>query len=253
MGEHDTWFHLLPGARNLEATLAHSLGKTWIGGEDVHALPHVFMAVFVFVLLIFIGLRYKASLAAAPDGGVIPESKLNARSFVEIVLDATMGVMNGVMGEKAAKKFLPLIGTLALFILLSNAMALIPGMLPSTDTLSTTAACAIVVFVATHVYGLKEHGFAYLKHFLGPVIWLAPLMVIIEIVSHLARPLSLALRLMGNMMGDHKVLGIFLGLVPILVPVPILVLGSIVVVVQTLVFCMLSTVYIGLAIEHAEH
>ena len=108
---------------------------------------------------------------------------------------------------------------------------------------------AIVVFMVTHIYGVREHGFvAYFAHFCGPVrnIFALPLMLlmfVIEIVSHLARPLSLAVRLMGNMVADHKVLGIFL---------PVMVLGLLVAVVQTLVFCLLSIVYIALAVEHAE-
>lgn len=250
MGEHDTWFHLLPGFKNLEHGIAHGLGKSVLDGDPVHHLSHVLMALVVVALLTFFGLRYRAAIAADKDGGVIPSDKLNARGLVEIIAGAAFGMMKGMMPEKAARKFLPLIGTLAFFILFSNLFGLVPGFLPPTDVLSTTLACAIVVFFATHIYGVKEHGMAYFKHFLGPVPVLAPLMLPIELVSHVARPVSLALRLMGNMFGDHKVLGIFLGLVPLIVPIPILILGTLVCIVQTLVFCMLSTVYISLAIEH---
>lgn len=111
---------------------------------------------------------------------------------------------------------------------------------------------ALLVFFATHIYGIKEHGMAHIKHMAGPVLVLAPLIFVIELISHLARPLSLSLRLAGNMIGDHKALAIFLGLVPIAVPIPILALGMIVCIVQTLVFCLLSAVYVGMAIEHAE-
>lgn len=250
MGEHDTWFHLLPGFKNLEHGIAHGLGKSVLDGDPVHHLSHVVMALLVFGLVIFLGSRYKGAVAKDKDGGVIPSDKLDARGIVEIVTGATFGLMKGMMPEKAARYFLPLIGTLAFFILFSNLFGLIPGFLPATDVLSTTLACSVVVFVATHVYGVKEHGVAYFKHFLGPVPALAPLMLPIEIVSHVARPVSLSLRLMGNMFGDHKVLGIFLGLVPLIVPIPIILLGTLVCIVQTLVFCMLSTVYIALAIEH---
>jgi len=252
MGEHETWFHLLPGMDTLVHRLGETFGAGVLSGQHAHGLHHVIMAVFVFIVVIGVALRYRGHLAAAGDGGVVPETRLNARSVVEIITDAAMGMMSGVMGEEAAKRFLPLIGSLAFFILFSNMMGLFPGFLPATDTVSTTLACATVVFVATHIYGLRQHGVAYLKHFLGPVIWLAPLMLPIELVSHLARPLSLSLRLAGNMIGDHKVLSIFLALVPLLIPVPILVLGIIVAVVQTLVFCMLSVVYIALAIEESH-
>ncbi len=249
MGEHDTWFHLLPGAKNLEHTLAGLAGKGWVFGEELHGTPHIFMSVFVFAIVVFLALRYRAAVASAGDDGIVPERRFNARMLVETIAGATLGMMSGVMGEKAAKRFLPLIGTLAFFIFFCNIMALIPGFLPATDTLTTTMACAAIIFVATHVYGLQANGFGHIKHLMGPVWWLAPLMFVIEVVSHLARPLSLALRLMGNMVGDHKVLGLFLTLVPLLVPLPIMVLGIIVCTVQTLVFCLLSVVYIGMAIE----
>src|SRR5262249_44802056 len=113
--------------------------------------------------------------------------------------------------------------------------------------------------VTTHIYGLKENGINHIKHLFGPIPWLAPLMFPIELISHMARPLSLGIRLMANMMADHLVLTIFLGLLPgalalfIPIPLPMYLLGTIVVVVQTLVFCLLSTVYISMAIEHTEH
>jgi F-type H+-transporting ATPase subunit a len=153
---------------------------------------------------------------------------------------------------------LPLIGTCAFFILISNVIGLVPGFLPPTSNFNTTLGCGIIIFAATHLYGLKVNGFNHIKHLFGPVIgikWL-PLMLLmffIELISHIARPLSLGIRLMANMTADHLVLTIFLGLVPFLVPLPMYVLGSIVVVVQTLVFCLLSTVYISMAIEEAEH
>ena len=161
------------------------------------------------------------------------------------------------MGEAAAKRYFPLIGALAVFIFFSNVLGMIPGFLPPTDVLDTTLALGLVVFVSTHYLGVKEHGLSYFKHFLGPIVaWYAlPLMILmllIETISHMVRPLSLGIRLMGNIMGDHKVLGIFLGFGVLFLPLPIMVLGSIVAVVQTMVFCLLSMVYIALAIEHAE-
>jgi len=157
------------------------------------------------------------------------------------------------MGEKNARKYLPLIGTFAFFIFFSNCLALIPGFIPPTATLKTNVALALTVFVLTHVFGVMENGLGYFKHFLGPVWYLAWLMLPIEIVSHLARPLSLSLRLLGNIAADHKVVSAFFLLVPVLVPVPFLILGVLVVIVQTLVFCLLSMIYIQGAVAHEEH
>ena len=120
-------------------------------------------------------------------------------------------------------------------------------------TLKTNVGIAIMVFLLTHIWGVKEHGVAYFKHFLGPVPVLIPLMLPIELISHLVRPVSLSLRLMGNMLADHKVVMLFFALVPLIVPLPFLLLGLLVCFIQALVFCTLAMVYISMAIEHEEH
>jgi F-type H+-transporting ATPase subunit a len=239
-------------------------GKTWgmLGegqplvdnpGHGAEALIHVGL-----VFLIIAGLAFLAwNKVKDTQAALIPDDKLTPRTFVEVMVGAAYGLMKDIMGPKAARYFLPLIGTCAFFILFSNILGLIPGFLPPTASMSVTLALGLVVFVATHIYGVKEHGLAYFKHFFGPIIkWYAlPLMLLmlaIELVSHLVRPMSLAIRLMANMFADHAVLGAFLALFAWVVPVPILLLGSLVVVVQTLVFCILSTVYISMAIEHSE-
>ena len=161
------------------------------------------------------------------------------------------------MGEKHARRFYPLIGSLFLFILFNNMCALIPGLSAPTDTLKTNVGLALLVFLLTHIYGVREHGLAYFKHFLGPSPVLIPLMLPIEIVSHLARPVSLSVRLMGNMMADHKVVMSFFALVPILVPllvpIPFMLLGLLVCLIQAIVFCTLAMVYISQAVQHEEH
>jgi F-type H+-transporting ATPase subunit a len=187
------------------------------------------------------------------DQGIVPPRKMNLRNFFEFLAESLYGMTEGAMGEKNAKRFYPLIGALFIFILFNNLFALIPGFSAPTDSLKTNVGLAVFVFLLTHVYGVKEHGLAYFKHFLGPSPALIPLMLPIELISHLARPMSLAVRLMGNMMADHKVVMSFFALVPILVPLPFLLLGLLVCLVQALVFCTLTMVYIGSAIEHEEH
>ena len=147
-------------------------------------------------------------------------------------------------------------GTLALFIFVCNIQGLIPGLIPPTDTLKTNLVFALLVFVVYNVAGVLTNGLSYLAHFLGPKIggfpWLFPLFLPIEIVSHLARPVSLSLRLTGNIVADHKVVAVVAMMVPLLVPLPFLLLGTVVAIVQTLVFTLLTIIYIGLAVEHAE-
>ena len=143
-------------------------------------------------------------------------------------------------------------GVFALFILVSNLIGLIPGFYPPTADLNTNAALALTVFVMTHVIGFKEHGIAYLKHFMGPILALAPLIFVIEIIGHIARPLSLTLRLFGNMYGHEIVLMIFLMLVPFLLPVPMMLMGVLIAFIQTFVFSLLAMIYIAGALEEAH-
>jgi F-type H+-transporting ATPase subunit a len=119
--------------------------------------------------------------------------------------------------------------------------------------LKTNLGLAVMVFILTHALGVRAHGIKYFKHFLGPWLPLAPLMLPIEIISHIARPVSLAMRLLGNISADHAVVLAFFAVIPFLVPVPFLVMGVFVSVVQAVVFSLLSTVYIGSAIAHEEH
>jgi F-type H+-transporting ATPase subunit a len=180
-----------------------------------------------------------------------PSFLLSPQNFFELVIQATVNIMKDIIGHHA-EKYLPLIGSLFVFILFCNLLGLIPGFLPPTSNLYTNGACAIIVFLYYNYQGFKEHGIKYLKHFAGPLIYLAPLMFVIEIISHLFRPFSLMVRLYGNISGDHAVLTIFSGLVPLVVPVIFLVLGLMVALIQAFVFATLSTVYIGLAVSH-EH
>jgi F-type H+-transporting ATPase subunit a len=253
-----TWFHLIPGFYEADHSVAARFGDTVMAGTPVSSVLHLVLAVLATCILMAFVVLTRARWAAAPNP-VEPDGKLTIRDFVETVIDVVLSLGEGVFGsQETARRFLPLIGALAMYILFNNLLGLIPGFAPATDNLNVTIGPALVVFITTHIWGLRENGLHYLQHFLGPNIFglplLAPLMIIIEVISHLARPLSLGLRLMGNMTGDHAVLAIFLGLVaiPLLFPIPILMLGTLVCIVQTLVFCLLSMVYIALAIEHSE-
>lgn len=276
--EHGSWFSHYGGSFYQHVVaLMHSMGwpfnedgETWgmFGqpadiahnpGHGAEALIHLGL---VFIILVALSLAVFPKIKDTQKA-LIPEDKLTLRTFVEVFVGASYSMLADIMGAKAARFFLPLIGTCAFLILFSNGLGLIPGFLPPTGSMSLTLACGGIIFFTTHIYGVKEHGLPYFKHFFGPIIkWYAlPLMLlifVIEVISHIVRPISLAIRLMANMFADHAVLGIFLGLSAMaglggfLIPVPVLLLGSLVVVVQTLVFCLLSAVYIAMAIEHAE-
>lgn len=210
----------------------------------------IFTTIFIAVILFIISAKIFYSIKKSPNP-LIPKKEFSFQNFFELVIQATVNTMKDIIGPHA-EKYLPLIGGLFVFILFCNLLGLIPGFLPPTGNPYTNAACAIIVFIYYNYLGFKEHGIKYLKHFAGPLIYLAPLMFVIEVISHIFRPLSLMVRLYGNISGDHQVLAIFSGLVPLVVPVIFLVLGLMVAFIQAFVFATLSTVYIGLAVSH-EH
>ncbi|HOE17518.1 MAG TPA: F0F1 ATP synthase subunit A [Syntrophorhabdaceae bacterium] len=212
--------------------------------------PHVSNALIISAILIVIAILGYRQLKKREDD-IVPEGKLTFGTLVEMIVESLSNIIVDTMGPRG-REFVLLIGTLALFILFNNLSGLVPGFLPATDNVNTTFACSLTVFVMTHYYGFKEHGVKYLKQFMGPFWWLAPLMVPIELIGHIARPLSLGLRLFGNITGDHLVTAIFFGLVPLLVPLPVMFLGLFVAFVQTFVFMLLSMAYFSGAISH-EH
>ena len=208
----------------------------------IHIGEHVMYTWFVMLVLIVLAFAASRAVKLIPGG---------LQNFMEVVVSGVENLIEETMGHKG-KAYFPLIATFALFILVSNLIALIPGFYPPTANLNTNGALALTVFAMTHIVGFKEHGIAYLKHFMGPILVLAPLMFIIEVIGHLARPLSLSLRLFGNMYGHEIVLMIFFALVPFLLPIPMMLMGVLVACIQTFVFTLLAMIYIAGALEEAH-
>ncbi len=179
------------------------------------------------------------------------------QNIVEVVIEAFYGLLDQMIGRQG-RQFLPLIGTAGLFILTSNLLGNIPGFQPPTANWNTTVALAVTVFLSYNYFGIRKHGLLnYLKHFCGPIWWLAPLMFPIEFIGHLARPVSLSIRLFGNIFGEESVIVILLSLIWLVMPYFIwlgvmLPLSLFTSVVQTFVFIMLSMVYIAGAVEEGH-
>lgn len=212
-------------------------------GHFAHQYPHV---VYTWVLIAFLAI---CGILATRVVSLIPGK---AQNFVEVVVSGIENFMVETAGEEARWLF-PLLATLFIFVFTANLIGIVPGFFPPTADLNTTAACAIVVFFFTHVIGIKYHGAKYIKHFMGPVWWMAPLIFVIEIIGHLARVLSLSFRLFGNMMGHEIVLSILFGLAgAFFAPLPIMALGVFVAFVQGFVFFLLSLIYFSGAMEHAH-
>lgn len=215
-------------------------------GLDASPVMHAGLASVILILIAVMVNRSYRNQELAPT-----EKTFSLRNLMELAVTGLLQFMESLMGSDA-KRFLPLIGGTAFFILFNNLMGLIPGFDAATANYNTPLACALVIFVATHIVGVRTHGASYVKQFLGPVWWLAWLMLPIELISHFARILSLSVRLFGNMMGDHKVLAIFLGLVALGIPVIFMGMGIFIALVQTFVFTLLSILYITFALEEAH-
>ncbi len=226
----------------------------WLDWLGLGGYPnHVVMGIAVALILVvttWIARMQLVHVMRSPDGGLVPEGKLTFRNFFEIIAENLYSLTESVIGHHDAPTYFPVVGTLFVYVFVSNLVGLIPGLLPPTDNINTTLGLGLFVFIFYNFAGLRANGLGYLKHFLGPILAMAPLMLVIELASHIFRPLSLALRLRGNIMGDHVVLHVFSELVPVLVPVIFYGLGVFVAFIQAFVFCLMTMVYISLSIAH---
>ena len=219
-------------------------------GVEGHAADEWIPVIGGFVSLAIIttiGLIYSSAMKNAD---ISPPGRFSIAGIVDALLSFVQNLTSSILGEKPAATFLPLLASLFIFILISNLTGLVPGFIPATESINTNVAMALSVFVVYNIAGIKEHGGSYVKQFIGPVAFLAPLMVVIELIAHLARPMSLSLRLYGNIFGDHLVLSVFTGLTYLILPAFLLFFGLLVASLQSFVFTLLSSIYIALAISH---
>ncbi|MFQ5432514.1 MAG: F0F1 ATP synthase subunit A [Nitrospinota bacterium] len=204
--------------------------------------PHVTYTWLIMIMFAVVTLVVRGALRLVPEGW---------QNLFEVILVSLADFMDSSIGH-GGRKFMPLIGTLALFILVANLLGLFPGMSSPTANINTNVALAVTVFVIYQLVGIKKHGVAYFKQFLGPVWWLAPMMLPIEVISHLARPVTLAVRLFGNIRGEDMVILVLGFLVPLLLPIPMMAFAVFTSILQMLVFILLSMVYLAGALSE-EH
>jgi F-type H+-transporting ATPase subunit a len=215
-------------------------------GFDVTIPDHVIMALLVLLLSAIIFPLATRNLSKDHPG--------RFQHLLESVVVALKDLLEEVVGHGAAEKFLYIIGGFACFIFVSNIFGLFFFLQPPTSNVNTTFALSITAFLYFNFQGIRTQGVVhYFKHFMGPIWWLAPLMFPIELISNFARILSLGIRLFGNIMGEHTATGIFMGMVPLIVPWPMMGLGIFGALLQTFVFIMLTMVYISGAIATEEH
>ena len=212
-------------------------------GHFAHEYQHVIHSWLIMFILILGAFFLGKGLQLLPGKG---------QNLLEIIIEGLENFMVEITGPEG-RAFFPYIATIFLYIFLSNLIGLIPGFFSPTANINTTFSMALCTFVVTHAIGVKFHGVKYIKHFFGPVWVLAPLMFVIELIGHLARVMSLSVRLFGNIFGKEKILGILFGLAGLyLAPLPILFLGILVSFIQAVVFMLLSIVYFAGAMEEAH-
>jgi F-type H+-transporting ATPase subunit a len=224
--------------------IARALGFPVVG--EHHAVPaHIVMILLVALGLIAFALWLRRRLSVDSPG--------RAQHLVEVILEALQGLMEGVIG-KEYRAYVPLIGTLAIYILIGNVMGLVPGFLSPTSNLNVTASLAIPVFIYYNFHGIRKHGFLkYLAHFMGPVVWLAWLLFPVEVVSHMARMLSLSMRLFGNIFAEELIIGSLNQYIfPFLTSIPVMFLALFASTVQAFIFVLLTMVYISGAVGESE-
>jgi F-type H+-transporting ATPase subunit a len=237
---------------NIYTPLEHSIHLPWV----------VQAAVLAGALILLAGLSVRRKLA---DGsGLLPDDGITLRNMVEVVVEFLADLGQSTMGDHY-RRYFPVVGTIFVFILVSNLMGLVPFLAGATSDINTTAGWAVISFCVYNYVGIRTHGWKYIYQFMGPGIWpltlggkhyhvrlLAPIFLPLEIVLHLARILTLAVRLLANMFADHTVVAAWLVLVPIAVPAIFMGLGLMVSVLQAFVFCLLTMIYIGMALEEAH-
>jgi F-type H+-transporting ATPase subunit a len=263
MDHHSSWYHLLPWYSKLLDYLQKNFSHTVVFRSGLfpkervfETVHHVFAALLVLAILIIFSLFARRRLKNI-EQAIIPSPRITAANILEVLMMVVIGLMKDIIG-KDYRRHVPMVATLALFILVSNLLGLVPGFIPPTDNLNTTIGCGLVVFVYFNFHGLRVHGFGHILHLANPLgaSWgwfLSPLLFPVELIGLLVRPLSLGIRLAGNMIGDHKVLLAFAGVMPFLLPLPFYLLGLLVCVIQTIVFCLLTCVYISLHTQEESH
>ncbi|MBS3780346.1 MAG: F0F1 ATP synthase subunit A [Desulfovermiculus sp.] len=222
-------------------TAMESVGLVGQAGQAL-VPTHILYTWLVMAILLLLGWLGTRHVSLVPG---------KVQNFLELIVNGMEDFVVTNMGEQGRQVF-PFLITIFIFILFANFVGLVPGCMAPTANLNTNAAMALCVFLVYNYIGFREHGTKYIKHFTGPIPLLAPLMLPIELLSHLARPLSLTVRLFGNIFGEELVLMLFFMLVPILATLPVYFLYGLVDTIQAFIFFMLSMIYIKMAFEEAH-
>ena len=213
-----------------------------------HTNVHIATGMISIGVMFLFGLVGRLALGKGKEA-VIPATGFSIKGCFEQLTEFIASLVESVLGHEG-RAFIPMFATIFFFILFNNIFGLLPGMAPATEDLNTGMAVGLFVFVVYNGFGFYVHGWGYIKHFMGPIWWLAPMILVVELISHFVRPLTLGIRLKANMVADHILLGVFTDLVPYFLPIPLYMMGLFVSVMQAFVFTILSMIYVSMAMSH---
>lgn len=246
MGHHELWFTELlnnyfaapaQAVLNLAGVQAADPARPWAN--------FVAMEVLVALIIIVLFAIIRSRLSVDKPG--------NVQQSFELIYNFQLDQATEIIGHHDGPKYVAFAGTLFIFVLFGNLIGVVPSFESPTMFAPVPAGCAMATFLVYNILGFASNGAGYLKHFTGPIPWLTPLMLPIEIISHLARPMSLTIRLYANMVAGEKVTLVFLGLTYFLIPAVFMGLHVFVSLIQAFIFMVLTMIYIGGAVSHEEH
>ncbi len=241
-----------PAVASLFAAIENIIGPRAAGvlglhpqpGHDIISQPLIMATIVVLFMIVLFGIIRTRFTVENP--GNLQQALESVVEFLQVQLEENIG--------HDGHKFLALIGTIALFLVFSNLIGLIPGFASPTGDINVPAGCAIFMFLYYNYQGMRKQGIGrYLLHFAGPVWWLSPIMIPIEIISHLARPFSLTVRLYANIFAEDLLIAVFFSLVAFLLPLPFMAFAIFGGFLQAFIFITLSQVYLAGAVATEEH
>lgn len=239
--EHHEFFISTVFNRYIAVPVAESLGY--------HHRHEVLPAHLVMIILISLGL---IAFSLIVRRGFSVDKPGSIQQFLELLSEGILSLSKDIVGSNP-RRFFPLLGGLFIYILAGNLLGLFPGFMSPTSNLNVTASCGLIVFIYYNYVGFKENGFwKYMAHFAGPSLVIAPLLFVIEIISHCARPFSLSVRLFGNIFAEELILETLNSLFPFLISLPVMGLALFASTVQAFIFIVLTMVYLGGAVEHSH-
>jgi len=262
MHHHMSWFSYFPLYQKIYVYLNYHYSSTIIFNSGlfpkdsiINTLDHVVASLFTSIIICILTI-YTINSTSTLTNTIIPQKYISMLNIIDFFYESVVDFTKSIMGDEC-KNHSAFVASIACYIFICNIMGLVPGLYAATSNLNTTLACGVIVFFYFNYWGVRVHGIGHFTHLANPIgAWwgwfLSPLMLLIESIGLCIRPFSLAIRLAGNLIGDHSVILTFAGFMPILIPLPFMAFGFLVCIIQTFIFCLLTCVYIHMHTDNSH-